>query len=72
MALTSGGKLAERLGGRPEAVMVNVEFWMAEGKAGHRWGKMEEDVLLRRARRSKGVGLARWEGEKGGKRRPET
>ena len=25
VALTSGGKLAERLGGRPEAVMFNVE-----------------------------------------------
>ena len=31
MALTSGGKLAERLVGRPEAAMFNVECWILDG-----------------------------------------
>jgi len=46
---------------------------MGEGKAGHGLKRIGEDVLLRRVHGAAKVGgLARWEGEKGGKRRPET
>ena len=42
----------------------------AEGKAGHRWGKMEEDVLLRRVTAQQRCGASAVGGGKG--RKAET
>ena len=45
--------------------MLDFGFWMAEGKAGHGWGMMEEDVFAA----VREGGFSRRHGERGGEKR---